>query len=105
MAAKKAAPKKATPVKRGSSDSETLEQYKARLKLAEYQRGTHPRSAMGIGSAQGNKGWSAGFDYAKKAMENNAPSSIQYVDKKGRPSNIVGYYMGIPIDAKKKKKK
>ena len=105
MAMKKAAPKKATSVKRGSSDSETLEQYKARLKLAEYQRGTHPRSAMGMGSGKGNTGFVAGYEYAKKAMENNAPSSMQGVDKKGRKTNIVGFYGGTQIDAKKKKKK
>ena len=105
-APKKAVPKKVVSVKRGSANGETLEQYKARLKLAEYQRGTHPRSAVGTGSGRKElAGWAKGFDYAKKAMENNAPSSQQYVDKKGRPSNIVGYYGSIPIDAKKKKKK
>jgi len=117
---KKAAPKKVaskksmsadgsdrrlTSIKTGKNIPETYKEYKAREKLAEYQRGTHPgRSALGMGSKK-QKGFAAGFDSAKKAMQNNAPSSNQYVDMMGRKSNIVGYYAGMPIDAKKKKKK
>lgn len=66
----------------------------------------HPQSAMGLGSGRKElAGFDASYKYAQKAMQNNAPSSKQGVDKKGRKTNIVGFYGGMQIDAKKKKKK